>query len=197
MRINCNRHPLVLVTVLMLVLGSSVSAHENSVWPYVTISCDKIKQVLIVSEGTADSEAEIPRNANAWGLDEMLQFMPIGTEDGITEVKSPLRQECKIAKSTYQIAIQPYNYNHRIQGMCGAAAPSAQLTIFRNGKIFIRNLVFRINCLADGDTDNKIEEILFSELNHHAVFQLRKKTLVVQKIVNFSVLPTLRRASLF
>lgn len=197
MRINCNWRPLVLVTVLMFAPGSSVSAHENSVWPYVTIFCDKTKQVLTISEGNADSESDIPRNANAWGLNEMLQFMPIGTEDGITEVKFPHKQECKIAKSTYQIAVQPYNYNHRIQGMCGAAAPSAQLTIFRNGKVFISNLVFRINCVADGDTDNKIEEVSFSELNHYAVFQLRNKTLALQKIVNFRMLPTLRRSSLF
>lgn len=187
----------VLLISITLVWPLSASAHEDYIWPYVTIECDNGKNLISIAEGIAESEVDISKIPNAWGLDKMLKYVPAGTEDGAIEIKSPLMKKCKIGKIAYKFWIQPYIYNHRVQGVCGAAASSVQLKISRNNKILINDLVFRKNCFSEDDFDQNIEKIVISELNQNANFQLSQKQLSKQKNISLKALPAIHRKDLF
>lgn len=161
--------------------------------PYVVVSCDTEGQTLNITEGRADREEDIPRFKNAWSLGAMLKFTPDGTGDGLLEEIAPLQKECTAGRAKYTLVIHAYKFNHRIQGRCGAAAPSVKLTLLRDGKILIKDLIFRLNCFEDGDDENEIESVWISEPGQHATFYIRNDEVTRKRVVDFNMLPSLSR----
>jgi hypothetical protein len=185
---------MLLLSLPLLAWTPSSFAHADDYWPYVTITCDNTKQSLSIAEHIAESETAIPKTPGTHGLDGMLEFVPAGESDGIIKIKAPLKKNCRIGKADYRLVILPYNYNPRAQGMCGAAAPSAQMSVWRNGKLLVHKLVFRMQCPADGAMDTEIETVSFLEIGRRAVFAIREKNQAGQKSVSFDDLPSLDRS---
>ncbi len=169
----------------------------NNTSPFVTVACDAGRDTLYISEGRADAEADIPQGEGVFSLNGMLKFVPIGAEDGRTEVKSTLEKKCQRAAATYMLVVVPHKYNHHVQGACGAASPSVKLTLFRDDKILIKDLLFKVNCWQEGGDDTEIETVSVSEAEHRVTFYIRQNGASTKRIVEFKKLPTLNRSSLF
>jgi hypothetical protein len=188
---------ILLLALPLLAWTPSSFAHADDYWPYVTITCDNAKQSLSIAEHIAESETAIPKTLSTYGLDGMLEFVPAGESDGVMKIKAPLKKNCRIGKADFRLVILPHLYNPRVQGMCGAAAPSVQMSVWRNGKLLLDKLLFRVHCPTDGATDTEIEAASFSELGRRVVFAIREKNHAGQKSLSFDDLPNFDRSNFF
>lgn len=164
----------------------------NNSNPYVLVACDSSKQSIYVAEGRADDEGDIPKGPNARSLNEMLKFIPSGKDDGRTEVKTVIEKVCRAGAARYKLTIVPHKFNHHVQGACGAAAPSAKLTLLRNDKILLKDLIFRINCFQEGAVEMEIESIFISEAERRATFYIRNNEISKKLTLDFNSIPESR-----
>lgn len=183
--------------ILSLFAASSVSAQTGDERPYVRIVCDDTAGMVTVAEGVAPGESEILKGRDVQSLDQMLRLKPVGNEDGILLTVCRLKRTCRLGKSIYKLEVEPYVYNRRVQGMCGAAAPTVKLKVSRNNRNILQGFVFKINCPADGDTETIVDSVSLHEANNQAVFATHRSGVAAQKSVEFSNLPNMQRRMLF
>jgi len=125
----------------------------------------------------------------------MLKLERVG-DDEVQYARAPWVVRCKLGRSRYAIRIEPYVYNARIQGMCGTAAPSARLTIYRDTKVLVGGLIMKIRCAHEGDTDSYISKVSLDESRTAAVFEVTRPSGISQRDVAFQDLQDVRRQSL-
>ncbi len=188
-------------TLLALVLGTLTSfcacAHTGDTWPYAEVSCEPTRGTVVVLEAVADSEDAIPKRRGVRGLDAMLVFTPVG-DSGFVSERSRWVVKCRLGRSQYSIQVEPYLFNpSNVQGMCGAAAPAARVTVLRNRKPLLAKLVLATECFADGNTDDRIDKISISEQHMVATFDLSTSVGTGRQEIPFAELPTLERRRLF
>ncbi|MDB5814681.1 MAG: hypothetical protein JWN23_1798 [Rhodocyclales bacterium] len=183
--------------MLSCVWSPFVLAHTGDGFPYATVSCDKTNQRIVVSEKIAETEDEIPKDKSSMGLDGMLEISPIGEEDGVLKVKKYLNRTCILGKAKYRLIVKPHFFNNRVQGMCGAAAPSINLAVYKNGKIIMRDFIFKINCPSEGDLNNKVNEVLIDDKSLSVIFSIAKAKDNKNITIPFGFLPSLKRDALF
>ena len=186
------------VALLVAVTGAGpAAASDGDGWPFVAVTCDAAAASVRIQESIADSEAAIPVGANVRSLDKMLRQSSLGENDALMSVASRLVRQCRFGSNVYRVTVKPSNAHPRVQGMCGAGAPTAVLSVSRNGHPLLARLLFRITCIPDGDIDNRIEAVTLFDRREAAVFELADATEKSQATLEFSRLGALNRDSLF
>jgi len=57
--------------------------------------------------------------------------------------------KCRLGNVLYRVVVEPYIFNARVMGQCGAADPVISLSVSRNGKQLLSNLNFQNSCHTD------------------------------------------------
>ena len=96
-------------------------------WPYVRIECDTKTLAILVDEGNADSEKEIPTAKGTQSLYALTEVKiidgPTGIQDYVVK-KRDFLFNCNIAGAKYKLLVSPWKFSPKVNGMCGGYSPS-------------------------------------------------------------------------
>jgi hypothetical protein len=182
--------------LLLICLGSAPTFAGD--FPYVEVTCSKEAGQLIIKELSVDDEKLIPAGKQVQSLIAMTEIKtidgPAGKQDHRVR-KRNYRTECEVAGAKYRVQVAPWNFNPRVNGMCGGYAPSTELTVWRGKERLVNHLVFSGFCNPP-DSDLSIETVSLNEATKTAEISVNSSKGRADERVPFSELKKIKRQQL-
>jgi hypothetical protein len=150
------------ITSLLSGLGVHARAQEPGI-EYVAIRCDTKHGVLIIEKHVAANLSGVPRHPGTRTIDQMVGSKALPHDDGRQFPINDLVRSCKLGEARYLVRARARIFGSHVLGRCGAAEPSVELGVSRNGVELLVSLLMVDSC---GDTDTSgldVEELHISE----------------------------------
>jgi hypothetical protein len=144
-----------LCIALLVIIAPIVSLADEPESTEYVVRCDRHDHQLTITEAKFDYQT-----AKA-GITKFTIKADTLTKIGGTDAQPlllPARRKifkCQLGKASYRVVVEPYIFNARIMGECGAAPPSISLSVSRDGKQIFSKINFE-DCRT-GRTINRIQ----------------------------------------
>jgi len=111
-----------LLLSLSLFFSASILADTERVWPILTFTCDKAKNVVKLKNevkwGEAGKNFEFDAQQGTYNPWELVEFEEKGKKMLASE-KSQFKLDCTLGKSKYRFLVKPKFFNTNFYGKCG------------------------------------------------------------------------------
>jgi tetratricopeptide (TPR) repeat protein len=148
----------ILIAVLAwmcLVLGPGKATADQGE-SFVEVNCDPIADTFEIRELSYSGDTRVqykskseidndPSDSNGlYSLADLVIYE--NQDDPVIAKRTTLKKTCRLSIGVLRAEIEPWNYNSRALGMCGAGPPSAQVSLSRETFLLIRDVVFDPSC---------------------------------------------------
>jgi hypothetical protein len=158
----------------------------------VRFNCDTINNYLLIEEffEQMDFNAPYPRVIDPDAPIVSMRGLMWATESDSGEVtwhNKSIRRTCRLGKNTYVATLDA-------ELICGGGCPVLSLTIYRNGALVAKNLVFNNMCTP---SPNRIKKILFESKTNLAFITVFNTNTYSEKELRISTETPISRERLF
>jgi hypothetical protein len=130
---------------------------------YVSIDCDAAHGSLQIAKLRSASASLVPRDRWVRALDDMVGSKSLPGDDGFQFPINDLERACKIGNARYQVRLKAVIFGTHVLGRCGAADPSVEVSVLRNGLSVVDKFLMVDNCGDTGTTGLNVSVLEFLE----------------------------------
>jgi len=194
------------VVCLNAILAAGLSAYvarADESWPYARVTCDSPRGEVTIRQDYSESRSEIPKEKGVVDLYSLTAVRTVnveasGVQDFLVPVKS-FRHACTLKKSRVAVRIDPWKFQPRISGMCGAGSPNVKLNAWSDHVHIAKDLKFSGLCTSPG-ADIVVHAVTIRPRDRVAVIEYidnsEASDRVYTKTVSFEELSTFDRETL-
>jgi hypothetical protein len=159
-----------LLLLALSAFGSKVAFAEFS--NFAKVKCDLQRSMLTIAEDeTEEPEKYTPEPGfQTKAMDDLVRIEDVSDIDSYRHKVADWKTTCQLGSAAYAIEISPWNWNDHIGGMCGAGSPEIELTVIRNGRRLLNELVFWGYCDNTWNEKLAVLSVTFSESARTATF---------------------------
>ena len=132
-----------------LLCASTLARDGHRTIDYVAIRCEAAQGVVAIEKHLDAASDDVPKGPGVRLLDRMVGYHPISGDDGTQFATNDLRATCRAGGAVYAVRLQAHVFGSHVQGRCGAAPTSVDVSVTRNGIPLLSGFLMGDSC---GDT---------------------------------------------
>ena len=158
------RHGLLVAALLCSALAHARDGHASV--DYVAIRCDAGQGLLAIEKQLDVASDDVPKGPRARRLDRMVDYQALSRDDGVQSPTNDLRTTCRLGGAVYAARLRAHVFGSHVQGRCGAAPTSVDVSVTRNGARLLDGFLMGDSCGDTGTADMAIVGLSLSERLH-------------------------------
>jgi hypothetical protein len=184
----------------LLMLAAAAEAHAEFSF-IAKSSCDaRAATVAIEQVWTEEPENYSPEaGSEIMAMDSLVKYT---ATSAMGEYRTKVRDwviVCTLDRVRYELTISPWNANNNVEAMCGGGSPNVELTVRRDGRLLLSQLVFSGYCDNTWNDKLNIYSVKLSERHQSASFSVDNSEMHEPVTIEhaYAELSTLTRARLW
>jgi hypothetical protein len=132
-----------------LLCASAQARDGHRTIDFVAIRCEATQGVVAIEKHLDAANEDVPKGQGIRRLDRMVGYHPISRDDGTRFATNDLRATCRAGGAVYAVRLRAHVFGSHVQGRCGAAPTSLDVSVTRNGVRLLGGFLMGDSC---GDT---------------------------------------------